>query len=141
MAVQINLSEIENHVGKKVKILCKILSSPSSNEFVVADKTDYKILLVNEDNIGNKHLQVGNFIKLLNPEIATNGIKFGANTSIFATPEIKGIFIPPIDDPAMKKVAKVAPVSKTINELENTIMIASTFEMEKFKVTLSLKDI
>ena len=141
MAVQINLSEIENHVGKKVKILCKVLSSLSSNEFVVADKTDFKILLANENNIGNKHLQVGNFIKLLNPEIADNGIKISSNTSIFATSEIKGIVIPPNDDPVMKKVPKVSPVSKPINELENTIMIASTFKMEKFKVKLSVGDI
>ena len=139
MAVQINLSEIENHVGRKVKIFCKVLSSNSSNEFVIADNTDYKILLVNEENIGNKHLRVGNFIKLLNLEISNNGIQIGPKTSIFSTTEIKGIVIPPNDDPVMKKVAKVSPVSKPINELENSIMIASTHKMEKFKVKSFLK--
>ena len=91
MAVQIKLSDLKNHVGGtgKVKLFCKILLDRSSDEFVIADQTGYKVLQANGS--GNKHLRVGNFIKILSPEIDGNEIRIGDKTSIFATPEIKDI--------------------------------------------------
>ena len=142
MAVQINLSDLKNHVGKKVKIFCKVLSTHSSSKFVIGDKTDYKLLLANE-NFSNKHLQTGNFIKILKPEISTNEeeevtIKIGENTSIFSSPKIDGIVTPPDDHPFMKNIKESTPIQppkiQTIDELKNTLKIASTLRMEKCKV-------
>ena len=143
MAVQINLSDLKNHVGKKVKIFCKVLSTHSSSKFVIGDKTDYKLLLANE-NFSNKHLQTGNFIKILKPEISTNEeeevtIKIGENTSIFSSPIIDGIVIPPEDDPLMvESVKEPTPhaSAKIIDEMKNSILIASTFGKEKCQVKM-----
>ena len=146
MAVQINLSDVKSHVGKKVKIFCKILSSHSANEFVVADKTDYKLLLANEE-FSNKHLQIGNFIKILNPEILIHEekvvIRIGEKTSILSSPKIDGVVTPPEDHLLMKSVKEPAtslksPKIKTTDELENSLKIASTFGMEKCQVVFLL---
>ena len=84
---------------------------------------------------------MGNFIKVLNPEISIKEgkgvIKIGEKTSVFATAEIHGIITPPEDDPLMKsdkEPTPMAPKIKIIDEMENAIKIASTFEMEKYQV-------
>ena len=140
MAIQIKLSDIKNHVGRKVKIFCKVLSSRSTNEFVIADQSDFKLLLVNED-FESKHLEIGNFVKILNPEISIKegkeNIKIGEKTSVFATSEISGIVTPPEDYLLMKtdkEPISLTPKIKIIDEMENAIKIASTFEMEKYQV-------
>ena len=110
---------------------------------MIGDKTDYKLLLANE-NFSNKHLQTGNFIKILKPEISTNEeeevtIKIGENTSIFSSPKIDGIVTPPEDDPLMvESVKEPTPnaSAKIIDELKNSILIASTFGKEKCQVKM-----
>ena len=139
MAVQIQLSDLNNHVGKKIKIFGQILSSCSSNEFVIADKTDFTLLLTDE-NIGSKHLQVGNFIKVLNPEISIKEgkgvIKIGGKTSIFSTPKFDGVITPPADDPLVKTLNEPTTLATKIKsyDLGNSIKISSTFGMEKYQV-------
>ena len=144
MAV-INLSDLKNYIGNstKVKIFCKILSSPSSAEFVVADQTDFTLLLVDE-NTATKHLQIGNSIKILNPEIFIKDgkevIKIVGKTSIFPTSKMDGVVSPPKDNPLMNAVKKATPMetpkTETITDINNTIKIASTFGMDKCQVKI-----
>ena len=137
MAYQIKLSEVSNHVGKKVKLFAKIMGNPSPQIYVIADSSAYKRLLANEPK-GEKHLKVGNTIKILQPEIQNHEIIIGKKTSIFSAADMEEGVIQPPDDVLEKVVSStVMSPPQLPDELENTVMIESTFTMDPRKVKIS----